>query len=160
MPEGLSLREVRSDDLPEFYRHQRDPVAYRMADFPPREEEAFQAHWRRILADQTALTRTIEVDGRVVGYVAAFDQEGRRHVGYWIGREDWGRGITTRALAAFLTEMRARPVYARAVHHNVASIRVLQKCGFAIVGGDVGPDSVKELLLTLTAEARTEEAVE
>ena len=62
------------------------------------------------------------------------------------------------ALAAFLTEMRVRPVCARVAPHNIVSVRVLQRCGFAIVGEDVGPDSVKELLLALTAESRTEEA--
>src|SRR5207248_4408278 len=31
-----------------------------------------------------------------------FDLEGRREVTYWIGREDWGRGIATRALTGVL----------------------------------------------------------
>jgi RimJ/RimL family protein N-acetyltransferase len=158
MTEGLSLREVTLDDVAEFYRHQVDPAAYRMAAFPPREEEAFLAHWTRIRADETVLARAIVFDGRVVGYVAAFDQDGRRHVGYWIGREHWGRGIATRALAGFLSEMRTRPVYARVARHNGASLRVLQKCGFSITEEDVGLDSVNEIILVLTVESRNEEA--
>jgi hypothetical protein len=35
-----------------------------------------------------------------VGHIASFDLEGHREVTYWIGREDWGRGIATRALKA------------------------------------------------------------
>jgi RimJ/RimL family protein N-acetyltransferase len=36
------------------------------------------------------------------------------------------------ALAAFLGQMTARPMYARAAKDNLASLRVLQKCGFTI----------------------------
>ena len=60
--------------------------------------------------------------------------EGDREVTYWIGREDWGRGIATRALQEFLQLEAARPLYARAASDNAASIRVLTKCGFLIVG--------------------------
>jgi hypothetical protein len=50
----------------------------------------------------------IEIDGRVVGHIASFDLEGRREVTYWIGRENWGRGIATRALQEFL-KLEANP---------------------------------------------------
>ena len=59
---------------------------------------------------------------------------GRREVTYWIGREDWGRGIATRALQEFLQLEATRPLYAPAASDNAASIRVLTKCGFLIVG--------------------------
>jgi RimJ/RimL family protein N-acetyltransferase len=76
----------------------------------------------------------IEIDGRVVGHIASFDLEGRRDVTYWNGREDWGRGIATRALQEFLQLEATRPNYAGAASDNAASIRVLTKCGFVIVG--------------------------
>ena len=47
-----------------------------------------------------------------------------------VGREDWGRGIATRALQEFLEVEATRPLYGRAASDNVASIRVLMKCGF------------------------------
>jgi RimJ/RimL family protein N-acetyltransferase len=60
-----------------------------------------------------------------------------RPIAYWIGRQDWGRGIATRALQEFLTTIEtARPLYARAASDNAASIRVLEKCGFTRVGAD------------------------
>ena len=43
-----------------------------------------------------------ELDGRLDGAVAATSELGGRRtqlVGYWIGREFWGRGLATRALA-------------------------------------------------------------
>jgi RimJ/RimL family protein N-acetyltransferase len=57
-------------------------------------------------------------------------------VTYWIGREQWGRGIATRALDEFLEIELTRPLHARAASDNVASIRVLEKCGFSRVGTD------------------------
>ena len=78
--------------------------------------------------------RIVEIDGRVVGQIASFDLEGRREVTYWIGREDWGRGIATRALREFLQLEATRPLYGAAASDNAASIRVLTKCGFRLVG--------------------------
>jgi hypothetical protein len=75
-----------------------------------------------------------------VGHIASFDLEGHREVTYWIGREDWGRGLATRALQEFMQVEATRPLYARAASDNAASIRVLTKCGFRIVGeGRVRP---------------------
>ena len=57
------LREVVEADLPVFYEHQRDPEATAMAAFPPRERDAFMAHWARTLANDSAVTRTVVSDG-------------------------------------------------------------------------------------------------
>ena len=130
---AVRLRAVTEDDLPTFFEHQRDPVAYRMAAFAPRERDAFMAHWGSILRDASGVHRTIELDGAVAGFVVLFGFEGRREVGYWIGREFWGRGVATRALSAFLHEVEERPIYAGVAETNVASIRVLHKCGFTPV---------------------------
>ena len=41
-----------------------------------------------------------------------FDRDGKRLVGYWIGREFWGKGLATKALAELLAEVTARPLHA------------------------------------------------
>lgn len=80
------------------------------------------------------------VDGQVAGNVVCWETLGVREVGYWIGRAFWGRGIATKALALFLTEMTTRPVFAYVAAHNVGSIRVLEKCGFGpLEAGDASP---------------------
>jgi RimJ/RimL family protein N-acetyltransferase len=144
----VRLRAVTENDLPIFFEHQRDPVAYRMADFPPRERDAFMTHWGSILRDASCIERTIELDGDVAGNIVLFRFEGRREVGYWIGREFWGRGVATRALSAFLHEVEERPIYAGVAETNVASIRVLDKCGFTAVETDDDEHS-GEILLRL-----------
>jgi RimJ/RimL family protein N-acetyltransferase len=144
----VRLRAVTEDDLPIFFEHQRDPVANRMAAFPPRERDAFMTHWGSILRDASGVVRTIELDGDVAGNVCLFGFEGRREVGYWIGRQFWGRGVATRALSAFLHEVEERPIHAGVAETNVASIRVLEKCGFtAVETGD--EEHAGEVLLRL-----------
>jgi len=139
----VSLRDVAETDLPIFFDFQRDSAANYMAAFTtrdPTDKEAFAAHWNRILNDDTVLVKTIVFDGHVVGSVATFvDKEfGKPEVTYWIGKEYWGMGLATYALTRFLRDMAVRPIYGRAAKDNVASIRVLEKCGFRMFGQSKG----------------------
>src|SRR5688572_8276078 len=102
-----------------------------MAAFPARDRAALDAHWAtNILGNPAAVKQTILVDGQVAGNIGSWPQDGVRLVGYWIGKEYWGKGVATRALAAFLKIVTERPLYAHVARHNVASIRVLEKCRF------------------------------
>jgi RimJ/RimL family protein N-acetyltransferase len=131
------LRDVVEEDLPVFFEQQRDPEAVEMAAFPAREREPFFEHWHRIMGDDELVVKTIVSDGEVAGNVGSFERDGRRLVGYWLGREFWGRGLATRALAEFLEELSVRPLYAEVATANIGSIRVLEKCGFSRVGAEI-----------------------
>ena len=133
MTGDVLLRDVTEDDLPTFFEHQRDPAANRMAAFPARDREAFTAHWSKITGDASNITKTVVFEGRVAGNVVSWEQSGERAVGYWIGRDYWGKGVATRALAEFLRLVKTRPLCAHVAKHNLGSLRVLQKCGFTIV---------------------------
>jgi len=145
------LREVVEEDLPVFYEHQRDPEAAAMAVFPSRDRDVFMAHWAKTLANDSALTWTVVSDGEVAGNIGCWEADGRRFVGYWIGREFWGRGLATRALAELVDLVDARPLYAHVAKSNVASIRVLEKCGFVEIDGHTGDDGIEELTFELRA---------
>lgn len=127
---AVTLREVEDADLDILYGHQSDPDAAAMANFPLRDRATYLAHQARIRADPAVLTRTVLVGGEVAGSVASFVQDGHREIGYWIGREHWGRGVATRAVALLLELEQRRPLEAWAARHNVASQRVLEKNGF------------------------------
>jgi RimJ/RimL family protein N-acetyltransferase len=145
------LRDVVDTDLPTFYAQQLDAESTRMAAFPAREEWTdFLTHWRKILDDPTCCQQTIVWNEQVVGYIGSWPQDDRRLIAYWIGREYWGRGVATAALAEFLGHERARPLHAFVVAHNVGSIRVLEKCGFVRMGADTAPESVDEYLYRLS----------
>ena len=126
----VSLRSVEDRDIEVFFEHQADPLAVEMAAFPARDKEQFAAHWAKLRADDTLVVRTIVADGEVAGNIGSWPDDGQQLLGYWIGREHWGRGVATRALALLVDEVSVRPLYAHVAAHNPGSIRVLEKCGF------------------------------
>ena len=140
------MRDVTEDDLPIFFEHQRDPVANRMAAFPARDREAFMEHWmKKVLGDDTVTKKTILFEGQVVGNIVGFEMSGETQVGYWIGRDHWGKGIASRALSLILSDLDRRPLHAHVAKDNIASIRVLEKCGFVIVGEETVAESDGEI---------------
>ncbi len=131
---SVKLRPVIESDLPIFYLHQADADAAKTADFPSRTEEAHLAHWHKIMADAENILRTVVVDGEVAGNMVSFMMNGVREVGYWLGREFWGKGIASAALEQFLLEVETRPLHAYVAKSNPASMLVLEKCKFVLQG--------------------------
>ncbi|OGO73234.1 MAG: GNAT family N-acetyltransferase [Chloroflexi bacterium RBG_19FT_COMBO_56_12] len=130
-------RDVAEGDLPIFFEQQLDLTANYMVAFTskdPADREAFTTHWAKILSDKTIMIKTIIFEGHVAGYILSHGWYGKPEVSYWIGKEYWGKGIATQALSEFLGLQETRPLYAWVAKDNVASLRVLEKCGFTIVG--------------------------
>ncbi|MFD9485987.1 GNAT family N-acetyltransferase [Streptomyces sp. NPDC059991] len=137
---AVVLREVRDDDLPVFFTHMSDPESVRVAAFAaedPTDRARFATHWARLRASDD-LIRTVLADGEVAGHAAVYGPPDHREVTYWVDRAHWGRGIATAALSALVGLVPQRPLHARAAADNTGSIRVLQKCGFEVVGHDRG----------------------
>ena len=167
---GLTLREVRDEDLPLLFEQWADPVAVQMAAFTAPDHmdwDAFERRWSRLRADEadadwgTVLTRVIVVDDEVAGTIGSWGEPGEREVTYWIGRSYWGKGIATDALKAFLAVERSRPLHARVASDNVASRRVLEKCGFGVVAternvAEARSAEIEELVLRLDELASTD----
>ena len=159
--EPITIREIEPADLEVFYVHQLDPEAIRLAAFvskDPTDKVAFDAHWRKVLSLAGVTNRTILADGAVAGHVACFPDGDNMEVTYWIGREFWGNGVATRALALLLGLVTVRPILARAATDNLGSLRLLEKCGFKITGTDKGfangrGEETEEYLLRLDIDA-------
>ncbi|MDP9260507.1 MAG: GNAT family N-acetyltransferase [Actinomycetota bacterium] len=156
---NVRLREVEQTDLPTLFRQQLDAEANRMAAFTvanPEDREAFDARWQRILANEELTVRTIVVDDEVAGSVSKWrdpDLPGPE-VSYWLGRDFWGKGVATLALAGFVEVVTERPLYGRCAADNVGSRRVLEKCGFVFVSEHKGfsnarGEEIAEVLLEL-----------
>ncbi|MBB5934396.1 GNAT family N-acetyltransferase [Streptomyces zagrosensis] len=139
----VRLRPVERDDLEVFFAYEQDQEAARRAVFKPRERERFMTHWEnRVLGDPTGIIQTVIVDGENAGNIVSWEDGGHRLVGYWFGRSFWGRGIGTRALTQFLDLVPTRPLYADPFESNVASVRLLERCGFHRIAQ---PDSTHHL---------------
>ena len=158
------MREVLDEDLPLLFEQWADPVAVHMAAFTApdhMDRDAFERRWSRLRADETVLNRVILVDDEVAGTIGAWGEPGEREVTYWIGRSYWGKGIATSALNAFLRVDPTRPLHARIASDNVASRRVLEKCGFRVVATDrnvaeARSAEIEELVLRLDEPASRE----
>lgn len=133
----VSLRDVRPRDLPLLFKFHSDKESNRLGGFIPRKKPDFFAHWKKVLADKANLKKAILFDGEVAGYLVCFVRVApKREVGYWIARKHWGKGVATGALDLFLKTYAPRPLYARVSKKNVGSFKVVERCGFKIVGED------------------------
>ena len=133
----IALRPIADADLDALFDQMRDPESVWMAAFTsddPDDRSAFDAHMATVRFAPDTTTRAVTCDGELVGTVAAFVVDGETEVTYWIDRAAWGRGIASRALELLLDLVPSRPLHARAASDNVASLRVLQKAGFEVVG--------------------------
>ncbi len=154
MANPVQLRETLESDLFIFYEQQLDPDAIQMAAFPPRNKEAFMAHWSKIMVNDSVLIKTILFNGGIAGNIVCFEQLGEREIGYWLGKEFWGKGIASQALAQFLDLIETRPLYAHVAKHNIASKRVLEKSGFKVAAEDkffskIFGEDIEEYILIL-----------
>lgn len=92
--------------------------------------------------EQPPTNFAIEVAGEAaggLGYVPGHDVERySAEVGYWLGEACWGRGIVTEALILFtrhaFAELGLLRLFALPLADNIASVRVLEKAGYAAEG--------------------------
>jgi RimJ/RimL family protein N-acetyltransferase len=150
----ITIRPIQLADIPLFHAMETDEASRQMAAFGPPgplDAVAHAARWQRILADPTVFARSVLVDDVVAGNVNKFIIFGEDTVAYWIARPYWGRGIATAALGLLLAQVPERPLYARAASDNLGSRRVLEKCGFVVIG--------KETNFAEARQAETEEVI-
>lgn len=153
----LELRPVTPADLEVLFGFHREPEANHMAAFTvpdPNDRAAFDARWQRLLAEPTVMTFAVDVDGTVVGSAGSWLEGDHREITFWIGSAHWGRGHATRAVRVLLGMIPDRPLRARAAADNVASLRVLTKCGFEVITHERGyanarGEDIDEVLLEL-----------
>ncbi|MEP7136713.1 MAG: GNAT family N-acetyltransferase [Chloroflexota bacterium] len=126
----ILLRNVLETDLSILFQQQLEPEAVAMSAYPAKDRGEFMRHWEGILKNKATIARTIIYKEKIAGHILCWKEKYEQRVGYWIGREFWKRGIASAALMELLREVKIRPLYAQVANHNVASKRVLEKCGF------------------------------
>jgi RimJ/RimL family protein N-acetyltransferase len=138
---SVQLRDPCDSDLAILFEQQKDSDYNNMAAFTkpdPSDWNAFHEQWTRILSDSNILKKVILFDGAVIGSICKFQMFGKTQVCYGIDKNFWGKGLTTSALEQFLHLIDERPLYAQAASDNHGSIRVLEKCGFKLIGTEIG----------------------
>ncbi len=136
----MQLRPTTIADLETLYTFQLDDEAAYIAAFVSEDradKAAYIAKWTKHLASDKAISYTITIDDQVTGSVGSYEMEGEWQITYWLDKQFWGRGIATAAAKEFLKLFPTRPLYGRAAFDNIASIKVMQNCGFVHVGNDM-----------------------
>lgn len=104
--------------------HRQDAV-----DWLKQQAARKQADWNFAICD---------TDGRHLGIVSIELRHGQWHLGYWLNRSAWKRGLMTEAagsaLKAFFECMPDAEMHSGMFSDNAGSLRVQQKLGFAIIG--------------------------
>lgn len=147
----LLLRPYTQGDAPEVQRLASDRrVAGPTAAIPhPYPEGAAQA-WIATNADLFSSGRgvsyaiTLQSTSQLVGTVSLLDVSSahtRAEVGYWVGFDYWGQGYCAEALACLLDfglgHFAITRFVGRCAASNLASAKVLEKCGFSREGVQV-----------------------
>jgi RimJ/RimL family protein N-acetyltransferase len=146
---GNTLSEFRPSDREALVALLADPAVsgpLLRIPFPYSENDA--ENWLTIVAastrkhEQPVHFAIRDAGDALIGACGFNDFEiGRSHraeIGYWLGRDYWGRGIMTRAVRAACEHAFARwflvKISAWVFAENLASCRVLEKCGFVQEG--------------------------
>lgn len=152
--ERLLFRKHEPGDLEAYCAMEADPEVRRYVGGAPRmrkdaERKFRDTHLKRASA-RLALRATIfKPDGRYIGYCGLFPNFGRRGpvageavLAFYLAREYWGRGLATEAGRAFIQfgfdRLHLNRIVATVQVGNAASLRVLEKLGFTLIGTERG----------------------
>jgi len=142
--EGFLLRPPRAEDAESIALHANDiEIAANLRDRFPHPYSLTDAQaFIRFAQQAEEIIFVIEVEGEAAGSIGltpgADVEHSSAELGYWLARKHWGKGLMTRAVEAItewgFSRLELTRIFARPYVENVASIRVLEKCGYACEG--------------------------
>lgn len=137
----VRLRRLRRADIPELARLANNRKIWdNVRDYLPHPYSEKDAEFfiSSKVAEDPQITFAIEYQGSFAGVIGLEPQQDvyahTSEIGYWLGEEYWGKGITTKAVQlatdyAFNT-LGLHRLYAGVFEHNKGSMRVLEKAGY------------------------------
>lgn len=136
----LTLRAPHLDDLNDLVTLANNPKVIMMtAGLPlPYLEEHGRGFIERYSQKPGNRSYAIaDAENRLIGVIGLYFFDDKPvELGYWLGEPFWGQGYVPEAIAALLETARATglcsTINARVLADNPASVRVLEKSGFAI----------------------------
>jgi ribosomal-protein-alanine N-acetyltransferase len=136
----MKLRKFRLQDAARVMAllHDKDIAKWTAnIPFPYSKQDAIK--WIQATSIDTAQNPfAIEVDDQIVGCVSHWiNTKSEIEVGYWLGKDYWGKGYATRALAQMLSQpgfSATASVVAQVMTENIGSQRVLLNNGFSCIG--------------------------
>ncbi len=142
--QNIFIRKLISSDSKDINRHINDkeiakwtlriPHPYKEIDaLRFIKESKYNLKKKTAYAFGIVLQKTDTVIGIIDLHSVCWESK-NAEIGYWIGREYWGKGIATEAVKLVLTygfeKLKLKRIYAKVFSGNKASLKVLQKNGF------------------------------
>jgi RimJ/RimL family protein N-acetyltransferase len=139
--ENIILRKWQEKDVKSLAKNANNKKIHdNLRDsFPYPYTELAAKQWIEIVKNENPVNNfAIEYKGNAVGGIGLIKQEDifrkNAEIGYWLGEKYWNKGITTKALKAMIdysfNNFDIIRLFAHVFESNVASIRVMRKCGF------------------------------
>ncbi|MDD4844660.1 MAG: GNAT family protein [Anaerotignum sp.] len=143
--ERLILRILTEDDAFDIFAYSKDEAVGKNAGWKPHEslEESKQILNEVFLGKEDVFGISLKQSGKLIGTLGLMPDFTRingnaRMLGYAIGKDAWGKGFMTEAVAALLSYGFLEKGYGLiSVSHyldNFRSQRVIEKCGFQFEG--------------------------
>jgi ribosomal-protein-alanine N-acetyltransferase len=139
------IRNIEAGDVDALARHANNRnVAANLRDrFPhPYHRKDAEEFVARMTQEEVPSVFAIATREELIGGIGLHPQEDvhirSAEIGYWLAEPYWGKGIMSRAVAAFTEFAFANRdlirIFAVAFHTNPGSVRVLEKCGYQYEG--------------------------
>lgn len=142
------LRPLETEDAKSLQENINDPDIYKYTLTIPHPYEMSHAEWwinetQKRINEKKAYELGIELKetGKIIGGMGICRIDAAKdsaEVGYWLGKDYWGKGIATEALDLLIcfafNELKLHRLYANTFIDNIGSQRVLEKAGFAREG--------------------------
>lgn len=143
------LRPLRYSDAEALARHANDAevARYLRTTFPhPYFLYDAQKFIRWVHESDNMYVLAIELEGEAAGVIGIHHTFMLRRqvweVGYWLGKVHWNKNIMTTALGKMMEYYKSilpmKEIYASIYEPNIASAKVLQKCGFTLLSSHKG----------------------
>jgi ribosomal-protein-alanine N-acetyltransferase len=142
----LLIRDFIESDLDAVYAYGSDPEVVRYMVFPPSTLAGTREHIARCMALAAEQPRrgydmgiALQSTGQIIGGITlgVFDRAaGEAAFSYLLNRAMWGQGYATEALSEMLrfgfTQLGLRRIADSCAVENIASARVMEKCGLRL----------------------------
>lgn len=145
--ERLDFRPIRESDAEAIYRnYATDPEVTRFMTWNPHPNidvtKMIVNHWLEEDKKRPEIPRYVILEkgkDEAIGMinVVSLDEEGVPEIGYVLAKKFWNKGYMTEACNAFVKKLFSlgyKKLYICADVDNIASNRVIEKCGFTFIG--------------------------
>ncbi len=143
----INLRKLRKTDANSIYENVNNKKIFEYTLIPNPYKKNNAVDFVKISQKNIRIKKAFELgielkeSGKIIWMMSLlkFDEKNKNaEIGYWIGEKYWKQGITSEALKLILEfgfkKLKLERIYAKVMHPNKASAKLLEKNGFKYEG--------------------------